>query len=293
MEEEGVVEGVKNNAEEDENKKEKKKRKNRCYGNYKHYYDSRNGGKFNDDPRLQIFKKEWFEDKDCLDVGCNSGIVTISIAKKFCCRSILGIDIDPDRVKDAKSNLRKAVKSICGEKKMRLEGSELKMLKQTQVNGNGILKGYEASVDLRKSVESKSDEGMNGEEIGRRNLGDIVSFKEENFVEAEYDPRQEHYDTIVCLSVTQWIHLNWGDDGLMTLFRKIRDLLRPGGLFVLEPQKWKSYRRKRRISETTILNYKNIKLRPEKFMRTLLEKVCIKFVTSISISLQILLTPDI
>lgn len=29
------------------------------------------------------------------------------------------------------------------------------------------------------------------------------------------------------LSVTKWIHFNWGDDGLITLFVKIWRLLRP------------------------------------------------------------------
>lgn len=32
-----------------------------------------------DDPRLSMFKKEWFEGKDCLDIGCNQGIVTIDV----------------------------------------------------------------------------------------------------------------------------------------------------------------------------------------------------------------------
>jgi len=32
-----------------------------------------------EDPRLKVFKKEWFEGKDCLDIGCNSGIITIQI----------------------------------------------------------------------------------------------------------------------------------------------------------------------------------------------------------------------
>lgn len=32
-----------------------------------------------EDPRLKFFQREWFEGKDCLDVGCNEGFVTISI----------------------------------------------------------------------------------------------------------------------------------------------------------------------------------------------------------------------
>lgn len=37
-----------------------------------------------EDPRFKVFKKEWFEGKDCLDVGCNSGLMTINIGKDLC-----------------------------------------------------------------------------------------------------------------------------------------------------------------------------------------------------------------
>lgn len=37
------------------------------------------GQDLEEDPRLKVMKREWFEGKDCLDIGCNSGLVTISI----------------------------------------------------------------------------------------------------------------------------------------------------------------------------------------------------------------------
>lgn len=36
-------------------------------------------GELDEDPRLKVLRKEWFEGKDCLDIGCNSGILTIQI----------------------------------------------------------------------------------------------------------------------------------------------------------------------------------------------------------------------
>jgi 7SK snRNA methylphosphate capping enzyme len=49
--------------------------------------------------------------------------------------------------------------------------------------------------------------------------------------------------------VVKWIHLNWGDEGLLRFFTKVYRTLKPGGLFILEPQPWKSYRNNRGVSE--------------------------------------------
>jgi len=48
------------------------------YGNYPDYYDYRTKGL---DPRINALKKEWFENKKCLDIGCNSGKFTIDVGK--------------------------------------------------------------------------------------------------------------------------------------------------------------------------------------------------------------------
>ncbi|PSS36096.1 RNA methyltransferase [Actinidia chinensis var. chinensis] len=52
------------------------------------------GQDLEEDPRLKVLKNEWFESKDCLDIGCNNRTITFAIAKKFGCRSFLGVDID-------------------------------------------------------------------------------------------------------------------------------------------------------------------------------------------------------
>ena len=31
-----------------------------------------------EDPRIKVMRKEWFEGKNCLDIGCNSGLITIA-----------------------------------------------------------------------------------------------------------------------------------------------------------------------------------------------------------------------
>ena len=75
------------------------------------------GSALTEDPRLVHFKREWFEGKDCLDIGCNEGYVTINLgmlqiivnfssfisnlhvflvetALRFSVKSMLGVDID-------------------------------------------------------------------------------------------------------------------------------------------------------------------------------------------------------
>ncbi|XP_073281988.1 probable RNA methyltransferase At5g51130 isoform X2 [Primulina huaijiensis] len=94
-----------------ESSKRKNKKEVAIFGNYRNYYGYRVGKDLDKDPRLQVMKGEWFEGKDCLDIGCNSGLITIAIAKAFGCRSILGVDIDGDRVQDAYWTLRKVLKT--------------------------------------------------------------------------------------------------------------------------------------------------------------------------------------
>lgn len=254
---------------EPKNHKSKKKRNNQVFpfGNYRNYYGYRIGNDVKEDPRLRVLKKEWFEGKDCLDIGCNSGNVTVDLANKYNCRTILGIDIDSDRIEEAYWYLRKIVKTESIRKK---NAKDSCVKAADEANNSSSLNGESDSVSSSPK---------------KRDLSDVVSFRRENFVHSR-PPPDNSYDTILCLSVSKWIHLNWGDDGLITLFSKIWRLLRPGGIFVLEPQPWKSYESNRQVSETARLNYKNILFRPERFQEILLDKIGFRTVEDLTSALS-------
>ena len=100
-----------------------------------------------------------------------------------------------------------------------------------------------------------------------------VYFKVENFLTDQHSMRQ--YDTITwsislfflipSFSVTKWIHLNWGDKGILLLFLKVYALLKQHGIFILEYQQWSSYHKKCHYSKTLEDNYSTIKIHPEEF----------------------------
>ncbi len=58
-----------------------------------------------------------------------------------------------------------------------------------------------------------------------------------------------------------------------TLFRKVFSLLKPGGVFLLEPQPWASYKKKYNLNETTRRNFHAITMRPNGFVDCLLHEV--------------------
>ena len=68
------------------------------------------------------------------------------------------------------------------------------------------------------------------------------------------DTQTPEYDTILALSLTKWIHLNWGDAGIKRFFRRIYNHLRPGGRLVLEPQPFGSYAKKKKLTVSSPYN---------------------------------------
>ena len=105
-----------------------------------------------------------------------------------------------------------------------------------------------------------------------------VTFVQSNFVADPPNDEQlgvsghgvRSFDTILCLSTSKWIHLNFGDGGLLTLFKRAHACLKPGGRFILEPQPWSSYRKRQHLTPTIQKHFREINIRPDKFAELLL-----------------------
>lgn len=85
---------------------------------------------------------------------------------------------------------------------------------------------------------------------------DNVFFRTLNYAvtdESQMVSDRQQYDLILCLSLTKWIHLNFGDNGLKMTFRRMFNQLRPGGKLILEAQNWASYKKRKKVNVSEIL----------------------------------------
>ncbi|XP_003744305.1 probable RNA methyltransferase Y17G7B.18 [Galendromus occidentalis] len=181
------------------------------YGNYNRYYGYRNPG--DSDSRLALMKKKWFLDKSCLDIGCNVGHVTLNIARDHEPKQMIGLDIDPDLIRIAKKNVRH-------------------YLHQKDTEG----RWFPASCPMTFGPIA-----ISGAQAG---FPHNVFFIAGNYVlesDEMLETQKEEFDTIMCLSTSKWMQLNFGDSGIKRVFHRIFRQLKPGGRFILEPQPLSSY----------------------------------------------------
>lgn len=188
-------------------KKSQKKKEKFIYGNYSQYYGYRNKDKDFHDIRLDVFEKykDLFKNKRVLDIGCNTGFITMEIAKRFEVKSMVGLDID-------KHLINQAIKTIIKHKKSLSMNNELKRLHKFPFNVTFVQGNYV----LRDSV----------------------------LLEIE----RTQFDVILCLSITKWIHLNFGDDGLKMAFKRMFLQLHSKGVLVLEAQPFDNYGRRKKMT---------------------------------------------
>ncbi|CAM4707535.1 7SK snRNA methylphosphate capping enzyme [Caretta caretta] len=228
------------------------------YGNYCKYYGYRNPSC--EDARLRVMKPEWFQGKEVLDLGCNVGHLTLSVAKKWKPARVVGLDIDGALIHSARQNIRHYLSEEIQQQQEEAEETPAGA-------GNKRRRGcFPASLAASRGPIAAPRVPQDG--AGAADFPDNVIFVRGNYV-LERDELLEtqgaEYDVVLCLSLTKWVHLNWGDDGLKRLFKRIYRHLRPGGLLLLEPQPWSSYGKRKNLTETIYRNYYRIKLKPEQF----------------------------
>ena len=66
-------------------------------------------------------------------------------------------------------------------------------------------------------------------------------------------------------SITKWIHLHHGDQGISSFFQRAHRVLKPGGTLLVEPQAWETYGKARRMDAKLRENAKHLRLRPQDF----------------------------
>lgn len=147
--------------------KEQQKKKFQ-YGNYNKYYGYRNPSN-NEDPRVRLLRREWFEGKDVLDLGCNAGHLTLYVAKRLRPARILGLDIDGGLIHAARKNIRHYLSELQTQEARRAT----ECTKQER-NGNESHAGTEKKHDKAGSMDEngKPVKGQSGpaEAVNDNNL---------------------------------------------------------------------------------------------------------------------------
>jgi 7SK snRNA methylphosphate capping enzyme len=244
----------------------KQKRNQFVFGNYDEYYGYRHSAQAPQemDPRLVLIRRSIslagisLAGKSILDIGCNSGAITFSAAEHFSPRSVLGIDIDGHLIERAARRLatikaEQAATNVSESKpaafphnltfraqnfvaKRHVRKKEARAKKEAKQSAKTAAKACLDSATEEEDEASAIAAVQAGPPAGATAAAVPSSF-------GRLDKHRERFDVIFCFSVTKWVHLNWGDKGLHTLFRRVYETLPDDGtgLFVLEPQPWKSY----------------------------------------------------
>jgi 7SK snRNA methylphosphate capping enzyme len=230
------------------------------FGNYDKYYYNRYLEAMKD-PRLNLIKSEWFDNKECLHIGCNDGLITIMLSFFHQPKTLKGIDIDYKLVKKAIKN----VKYVERDDKVRdiFKYKSVEIIKKMENMPKSFLLSLgfpnAKNLDMLEKLSNFKKENIN---LFPKN----IFFTLENYV-SKLVSESDYYklDTIISFSTSKWIHLNYGDVGIKIFFYNIYKSLKPGGIFLFEFQNWKSYKKRKCLSENIKDNFLNIKLRPEFF----------------------------
>eukprot|EP00929_Paragymnodinium_shiwhaense_P107235 TRINITY_DN73309_c0_g1_i1.p1 TRINITY_DN73309_c0_g1~~TRINITY_DN73309_c0_g1_i1.p1 ORF type:complete len:648 (-),score=188.18 TRINITY_DN73309_c0_g1_i1:219-2162(-) len=270
-----------------------------AYGNYDGYYHKRYDRCAAVDVRLDALVQtkglDFFANKSVLDLGCGSGFLCFIMAAAGA-RHVCGVDIDSivitnalRRLRDFKRRRLTSIPTVAeapSKRDAQYPASFVHTAGIIPYNWKPLLPcdwlppaktvddqtGRETLADAITPRKRSSSMEPLPSPIGAEDFSSAVEFpyniefRNENVLVSEVDERRgEHYEVLLCLQLTMWVHLHWGDDGLKVLFFKMFRLLQPGGYLVLEAQDWEAYSEERNFMPHMQHNKKHLQLKPRDF----------------------------
>ncbi|KAJ1923037.1 hypothetical protein IWQ60_006132 [Tieghemiomyces parasiticus] len=264
----------------------------RCpYGNYPNYYGYRDDTFLSNpdhlDHRLRRLPADLFHGRRVLDIGCNAGFVTTSIALHGAPRWVVGVDIDPQLVRKAKQHLSfvyslqrpvsdpgRSSTSAAANTALPADATPYFPISMPLLFGHLPVYHYAripAAVSEAVALPGLASTPPHPEvELP---FPQNTFFYVGDFVNSPLPEIPATVDVVMALSVTKWIHLHNGDDGLRRFFAKVYHHLSPGGRFILEPQDWSGYAKRSYINDHMRATYLAIKFKPDSFTDYLLTTV--------------------
>ncbi|CAE6488942.1 unnamed protein product [Rhizoctonia solani] len=255
------------------------------YGNYKNYYTKR--GNQSSDPRLKALPPGLFKGKRILDIGCNEGWVTCEIASRYEAQEVIGVDIDAELVSRAWRHRREVWSLQPPKAPPRI----------TLADTQGYLGREENDVYFPECFPSLF--GPVPIPSQHSAFPNNVSFHQSDWANQGCAADELGYNVVVAFSVSKWIHVHGGDEGMKQFFSRVRDVLTARatsrstiifirftadpvcvidtspGIFVLEAQPWSGYHnamRKANLHRSKEAKpLESLKLNPNEFSSVLLE----------------------
>ncbi|CAK5268640.1 unnamed protein product [Mycena citricolor] len=194
------------------------------HGNYHGYYAKRPSIR---DPRLEVLPTALFAGKCVLDVGCNEGWVSCEVAQIHAARKVVGVDIDDALIRAAWRKRRTVWSTQGPAPSLPSDGSSSSRKRKREEDAPAVLADYFPASCVHSVGPLPIPDSS--PEIFPHN----VAFRTADWVNEAIPEDAEGYDVVVAFSITKWIHLNGGDDGLIRFFERAASVLKPGGFLSL------------------------------------------------------------
>ncbi|KAJ3190473.1 hypothetical protein HDU85_000772 [Gaertneriomyces sp. JEL0708] len=255
-------------------------------GNYSGYYTTRLAS-LPLDPRMAILAQlndhhSCFTSKRVLDIGCNTGHITIAAAQFFDPQYVEGLDIDPALIRKARREV--AERSSLMDPRL-AESSESPTAMETDEDPSFTYfpRSVLTMIGPLPIIDPIS-EPSHPHAPPPRTFPHNIHFRTTDFLgEPNASSPSQMFDTILALSLTKHIHLNHGDLGLRHFFKRCFLTLKKGGMLILEPQLFENYK-KRGVEWTPDMwsHYREATIRTEENFVNELKKVGFKTVEKVA-----------